>query len=343
MGKAASMNPQPRILVLPRPSLYRRLFCDSTDARLRSLAKVDFNADERELSSVELASRIPDYDVVVTGWGSPRFTDAVLPNAKRLKLVVHSAGSIKFMFDEHALNRGFAISTVAVAMAPAVAEMNLLLVLMCLRGTHDLDRRMKAGEDWKAIKSTGSGTELIGNRVGVIGAGFVGREFIRLLKGLNVEVLVFDPYLPDATATELGVKKAPTLDELLVSSPIVCLHAPATPETRHMIGRRQLGLLRDGAIFINTARSWLTDEEALLAEFKSGRIRGAIDVFDAEPLPADHPFRKLDNVIVTPHVASATRNCHHRQGATSVDEIERFLKGESLRYAVTKQQYSMMA
>ena len=333
----------PRILVLPRPSLYRRLFCDKTDARLRALGNVDFNADERELSSVELAARIADSQIIVTGWGSPKFTDAVLESAGKLKLVVHSAGSIRFMFNEAALDRGFAVSTVAVAMAPAVAEMNLLLVLMCLRGAHDLDRRMKSGEDWKTVKPTGSGTELRGNRVGVIGAGFVGREFIRLLGALNVDVLVYDPYLPDATALEMGVKKSATLDELLTSSPIVCLHAPATPETRHMIGKRELALLRDGAIFINTARSWLTDETALLAEFKSGRIRGALDVFDDEPLPVDHPFRKLDNVIVTPHIASATRDCHHRQGSITVDEIERFVKGDPVKYRVTKQQYTMMA
>jgi phosphoglycerate dehydrogenase-like enzyme len=333
----------PRILVLPRPSLYRRLFCDTTDARLRALGRADINADERELSSVELAARIADYDVVVTGWGSPKFTDAVLENARKLKLVVHSAGSIKFMFNEAALDRGFAISTVAVAMAPAVAEMNLLLVLMSLRGTHQLDRRMKAGEDWKTVKPTGSGTELRGNRVGVIGAGHVGREFIRLLRALNVDVLVYDPYLPDPIASELRVRKSATLDELLTSSHIVCLHAPATPETRHMIGKRELSLLRDGAIFINTARSWLTDEAALLPEFKSGRIRGALDVFDDEPLPADHPFRKLENVIVTPHIASATRDCHHRQGSITVDEIERFVNGEPLKYPVTKRQYAMMA
>src|SRR4029078_13338514 len=199
----------------------------STDAPLRALGRVDFNAEERELSSVELASRIADYDVIITGWGSPRFPDPVLENASKLKLVVHSAGSIKFMFDEHALDRGFAISTVAVAMAPGVAEMTLLLLCMCLRGSHELDRRMKSGEDWKTVKATGSGTELVGNRVGVIGAGFVGRQFIQLLKGLNVEVQVYDPYLSDAAAAEMGVKKAPTLDELLVSSPIVCLHAPA--------------------------------------------------------------------------------------------------------------------
>src|SRR5437763_7693158 len=98
---------QPNILVLPRPSLYRKLFCDNTDARLRALGGVDFNQEERELSSVELAARICDYDVVVTGWGSPKFTAPVLENAKKLKLVVHSAGSIKFMFAEEALDRGF--------------------------------------------------------------------------------------------------------------------------------------------------------------------------------------------------------------------------------------------
>src|SRR5262245_6430073 len=103
---------RPDILVLPKPSLYRDLFAPEIDQRLRALGNADFYGSEREMTSAELAERIGGYDVVVTGWRVPRFTDAVLENAARLKLVVHSAGSIKFMFDESALSRGFAVSSV---------------------------------------------------------------------------------------------------------------------------------------------------------------------------------------------------------------------------------------
>jgi phosphoglycerate dehydrogenase-like enzyme len=313
------------------------------DARLRAIASVDYYDSERDLTSLELAERVGAYDIIVTGWRVPVFTDPVLENATRLKLIAHSAGSIKFMLEPHALDRGFAVSTVAVAMGPAVAEMNLLLILMCLRGIHKLDARMKAGEPWLTVKATGSGEELIGNRVGVIGAGHTGRYLIRLLTAMDVDVRVFDPYLTDDQAVELGVRKARALDELLVGCPIVTLHAPATDETRHMIGKRELALLRDGAIFINTARSWCVDEAAMIAELKTGRIIGAVDVFDEEPLRVDHPFRTLENCIVTPHIAAATTQCRHRQGRFTVEEIERFVRGEPLQYAVTKQQYAMMA
>ncbi|CAN5568307.1 hydroxyacid dehydrogenase [soil metagenome] len=340
MGNAVA---RPSILVLPKPTVYRKLFAPESDQRLRALGNVDYNPDERDLSSIELASRVENYDIVVSGWGSPKFNDAVLEKAHRLKLIAHSAGSIKFMINADALGNGFAVTSVSIAMAPAVAETSLLLIMLCTRGIHKLDARMKRGEDWLTVKATGSGRELAGQRVGVIGAGYVGRRFIKLLTAMDVDVMIYDPYVTDQQARELGVTKSATLDELLSGCPIVSLAAPVTDETRKMIGKRELALLRDGAIFINTARSALVDSEALYAEFKSGRISGALDVFDQEPLPSDHPLRKLENVIVTPHIAAATRDCQLRQGALTVDEVERLVKGEPLKYAVTKQQYAMMA
>src|SRR5436305_14902968 len=100
----------------------------------------------------------------------------------------------------------------------------------------------------------------------------------------------------------MGAKKLETLDDLLTSCRIVSMHAPATPQTHRMIGRREFKLLRDGAIFINTGRSWTIDGEALIEELKTKRIRAAIDVFDEEPLPMDSEYRKLDNAIITPQL-----------------------------------------
>jgi len=140
----------------------------------------------------------------------------------------------------------------------------------------------------------------------------------------------------------LGVRKV-GLAELLTHCPVVSLQAPSTQETYHMIGARELSLLQDGAILINTARSWLVDQEALLAELQSGRIQAALDVFDQEPLPVDHPFRQLDNVFLTPHVAAATFQARQRQGQIVVEEVRRFFSGQPLQYQVTLEKLAIMA
>jgi phosphoglycerate dehydrogenase-like enzyme len=110
-----------------------------------------------------------------------------------------------------------------------------------------------------------------------------------------------------------------------------------------MMGVKEFALLQDGAIFINTARSHLVDQDALLAELRSGRIQAALDVFDEEPLQPNHPFLMLENVIVTPHVAGASRQARLRQGNTVLAEIQRFLAGEPLLYPVTQQMLEIMA
>jgi phosphoglycerate dehydrogenase-like enzyme len=337
---------RPHILVLPPPTLYRKLFSPETDARLRELGTITYNGDERDLTNADLVERIGPADVVITGWRCPAFTDDVLAAAPRLKLIAHSAGSVKFMFPgdaDAALSRGFTVTTAAAAMGASVAEFSLLMTLMLLRPIHQLDAGMHANGDWGALKARGSGEELAAQRVGVIGAGHTGRHYIRLLRGMGVETWVVDPYLTEARAAQMDVERVTSLDELLAGCRVIALHAPATPQTYRMIGKREFGLMKDGACFVNTARSSLVDPEAMLAELRKGRISAALDVFDDEPLPVDSPLRSLPNVILTPHVASHTVNTHFRQGELTVDEVQRFVKGEPLRYAVTPEMLATMA
>jgi phosphoglycerate dehydrogenase-like enzyme len=332
-----------RILVLPKPSLYRQLFSSDSDMALRRLGEVTFNVEERDWESAELAGKIAPYDVVITGWRSPRFTEEVLRSATSLKLIAHSAGSVKFMLSDSALDRGFDVTCVAAAMGQSVAEFGLQLVMMFLRPIHTWDRQMKDGEDWKHVKTLAMGRDLAGQRVGVIGAGHVGRTFIRILRALDVEVWAYDPYLTVGRALEMNVRKVDTLDELMKECRIVALQAPSTPATHKMIGRRELKLMPDGGIFINTARSWCVDEQALLDELKTGRISCGIDVYDEEPLPADSGFRKLDNVILTPHAAAQTYDCRYRQGEWTVAEVRRFVNGEPLKHKITPEIMAIMA
>ena len=124
----------------------------------------------------------------------------------------------------------------------------------------------------------------------------------RLFKAVGADVWAFDPYLSAAQANELGVHKA-ELDEILRTCRIVSDHLPVTEETHHMLGAKQFAMLQDGAVFINTARSWTVDEPALIKELQTGRFWAALDVFDKEPLPLDHPVRKMDNVMISSHIA----------------------------------------
>jgi phosphoglycerate dehydrogenase-like enzyme len=134
-----------------------------------------------------------------------------------------------------------------------------------------------------------------------------------------------------------------SLQELFARCSIVTNHAPSTPETRRMIGTAAFAAMHEGALFVNTARSWSVDPEALLGALRSGRISAALDVFDEEPLPAGSPFRALDNVILTPHIAGATVEARLRQGDLIAAEVRRFCAGQPMRYEVTAQQLEIMA
>jgi phosphoglycerate dehydrogenase-like enzyme len=237
--------------------------------------------------------------------------------------------------------QGIAVTHAASAIAGAVADLSLAYTMLLLRRIHLHNLLLKAG-DWGGARDLDMGRELSGVRVGVVGAGYTGRCFIKLLRALDVEVWVYDPYLGEERAAELGVTRT-GLDELFSECPAVSVQAPATEETHHMIGARQLGLMQDGACFVNTARSWVIDYDALLAELQTGRIQAALDVYDQEPLPEDNPFRDLDNVVMTPHIAGASVQARRRQGQWMVEELQRFFAGEPLRYGVTIDMLETMA
>lgn len=331
-----------RLFVLPPPSLYARLFTPDADLALRGLGDVTFNEHQENLTSAELAAIIGKYNAVMTGWGSPKFTGEVLTAVTDLKLIAHSAGSIKSLLPRPVFEQGIAVTHAAAAMGQSVAEFSLLFIMMGLRRVDEYNRGLKTGEAWTALKGMGFGHDIHGTKVGLIGAGYVGRQMISLLKAVGADVIVADPYLSETDALTMGVQKA-ELNDLLRNCPVVTLHAPPTEETHHMIGATELNLLQDGAVLVNTARAWLVDEAALVRELQTGRIWAALDVFEQEPLPDDHPLFGLDNVVLTPHIASKTYEADGRISQIMIDEIRRFFNGEPLQYQVTGDMLATMA
>ena len=334
---------KPTILVVPSIPLFKKLFSDEADARLRALGTIIRNESETDWTADDLRQRISAADILVTSWRTPRLTDDLLDEARGLKLVAHSAGSVKFMLDERLMERGIAVSTAGAAMIKSVAEMTMLLCMSMLRPLNHLDAGLRAGASWAEMKLAGVGEELGGKTVGVVGAGQIGRRVIRMLRAWDVEVRVFDPLLTPDGAMSLDVTAYASLNEMLAGCDIVTLHAPVLPETRHLIGAEQLAAMRDGAILINTARSVLVDTDALVAQLRKGRLRCATDVYDHEPLPPDDPWRSMPNTLILPHIASSTRQSFERQGDITVSEVERFIRGEPLEYPVTPKSLKIMA
>jgi phosphoglycerate dehydrogenase-like enzyme len=178
--------------------------------------------------------------------------------------------------------------------------------------------------------------------VGVVGASRIGRLVIGMLSAFDIEILVYDPYLTEQEAAQLGVRSA-SLDALCSTSDIITIHAPELPETAKMIGEAQLRAMHAGAVLINTARGALVDTEALTRHCTTGRIDAVLDVTEPEPLPTGHPLLHLPNVVITPHLAGAKGREVSRLGDFAVDEVERFVAGRVLLGEVTAGELARIA
>jgi phosphoglycerate dehydrogenase-like enzyme len=337
-----SSAPQPRILVLTPSPLLDEIMSPHAVRVVEGLGQVEWNRTGRNLTEDEVAERISGCSAVFTSWGPPLFDDELLDAAADLKIIGHAAGSIKGFIPLSVFERGVVVTHAANTIAASVAEWTLGMMLMGLRRVYTVDRKMQAGEAWPIYKEL-EPTGLYGKRVGVIGASHVGRALIRLLQPWNTDILVYDPYLDDEDAAEMGVSRVDALDELMATSDVITNHAPTTEATRGMLNVRLWGLVKDGALFVNTARADAADYDALLAELQSGRFMAALDVFPEEPLADDSPFRALPNVILSPHAAGLTIESKLRLGETVADEFARFFADEPLRHQVTADMLFKMA
>lgn len=321
-----------------RAEMLDQLFDDRLRARLAATAEVDF--DVVLTSFDDLGEALADTEVLFTCWGVRPIDADVLAAAPKLRAVVHSAGSVKGFITSECWDRGIVVSSGAAANAVPVAEYALAMILLAGKRVFDMRRRYAELKTYAGTREVGT----IGNyrrTVGIIGASRVGRRVIDLLRPFDFEVVVADPFLSAAEADELGVRLV-ELDELMRCD-VVSLHAPSVESTRKLIDRRRLGLLPDGATFINTARGAIVDQDALLDELHSGRINAVIDTTVPEPLPADHPFYTLPNVILTPHVAGTIGVEVRRLAEWAIEEVERYAVGEPFARGVTREQWDRIA
>ncbi|MGK5734262.1 hydroxyacid dehydrogenase [Streptomyces sp. URMC 124] len=281
-----------------------------------------------------LGDGLGNVDILVTGWGCPPLTEAVLDGAPRLGIVVHAAGSVKQLATDAVWERGIVVSSAAEANAGPVADFTLAAVGLAAKGALSAAAAY-AGGRWPAFRDR-HGAD--GRTVGVLGASRIGRRVITGLRASTAgyRVLLYDPYVTDEEAARLGAERVHRLADLCGASGIVTIHAPATPETHRMLDAAHLALIPDGGTVINTARGSLVDTEALERECGMGRLNAWLDVTDPEPLKKGHALLRLPNVLVTPHIAGAQGSEGRRLGAYAVEEAGRWARGEPLLGAVER-------
>ena len=310
--------------------------------QLRRIADVIEVDGDAAVVTAHLGDLLASAEACLTGWGTPRLPDEVVERAPRLRLIAHCAGSVKHLVSPATFARGVIVCHAANVIADSVAEYTLLAMLMGLRRLHELSQALTARKLWREPTDTFAARQLGARTVGLVGMGYVGRKVARLVKAFGARILVYDPYLSPDAAESLGVESV-SLEALFQQCDVVSVHLPITPETHHLIGARELGLLPDGAVLINSSRSWAMDQAALLDKLRAGRVWAALDVFDQEPLPADSPFRDLSNVILTPHQAGHTVDSARHLGLAMVEEIDRYFRGEELRYRISPESFAQMA
>ncbi len=315
---------KPRIYVHRIAEWYPLYMDDANRALLASWANVVDDGNRTiPMMPDELVERLRDADGILSlnGFGAGEITAAVLERSPdvRVAAVGHWWHSIHNPAAAAWREAGVTVLDASEPCTDAVVEWVVASALMGVRRLPEFDRRLKAGESW-AEPGRRRAKLFSECTVGLIGVGRIGRAVTPHFRLLGASVIAYDPFLSDADAAALGVRRV-GLDELLRTADVVSLHMAVADATRGMLGAPEFALLREGAVFINSARSALYDTAALVDALRGGRFTAFIDVYDTEPLPLDDPLRALPNVFLTPHIAGDTEGMFRACGTNAIDTL----------------------
>ncbi len=323
-------------MLLSKPN-QKKTLNEKTINLFREQAEIAWNeTDGYEIEN--LKKIIKDADIAVTSWGCPKLTGEILDEAKTLKLILHAAGSVKPFITDDIYERKIRVISSASVLSCGVSETALGFIISASKNFYDLNKKMHAG-----VFETQGVMDLFDITIGIVGFGYAGRHLAELLQGFRVDVIASDPCVDAETMAKIGVRKV-ELDEVFANSDIISVHAPELPSTYHMVNEDSFKIMKDGVILINTARGSLVDEYALAKALLSGKVKTAcLDVYDPEPPLADNPLFKLDNCIMTPHIAGQAANGIQRIGYNCYCQMMHFLAGEPMQGEITKEMLDHIA
>ena len=285
-----------------------------------------------------LVEELADYEIVVITQQRARFPRAVLEGLPKLKLLVCNGRTSNVIDHQARIERGIllcgtaetsgggAVPPAAQPGLPAPSEMAWALIFAVAKRIGIEDRVIRAG-GWQ----TGFPIPLGGKTLGLLGAGRLGGAMVPVAKALGMNVVAWSQNLTEARCAELGITKV-TKDELLSSADVLGVFLVFSERSRNTLRADDLAKMKPGSILVNISRGPLVEENALVEALRSGHLAGAgLDVFDREPLPADHPFRSLDNVVVTPHIGYVTEQLFRTSWQRMAEDAAAYLAGSPIR------------
>jgi lactate dehydrogenase-like 2-hydroxyacid dehydrogenase len=320
------MSGRPVVVVTRRlPAAVEGELARDFDARL--------NQDDRPLGPEGLMEALRSADAVLCTV-TDRFTPEVLAaEPRRAALLANFGVGFNHIDVGAAKARGLAVSNTPDVLTDATADLAMTLLLMISRRAGEGERHLRAGQ-WTGWRPTHMlGTQVAGKTLGLVGMGRIARAVAqRAHHGFGMRVIFHDPYPPSAElAASLGAEPRERLEDVLAEADFVSLHCPATPETRHLMNRERLALMRPGAYLVNTARGDVVDEAALAEVLQARRIAGAgLDVFEREPQVTE-ALLALENVVLLPHLGSATTETRVAMGMRALENLRLFFAGQPLR------------
>ena len=303
--------------------MFRVLVTDDVDAEgvevLQTVA--DFQVDVvPTLKADALLERIGEYDAIV-GRSATKISEQLLERGTKLKVVGRAGVGVDNVAMDRATQLGIAVINAPAGNTIAVTELFFGAVIGLLRHIPPIAQSMREGR-WDRSRLMGS--ELKGRTLGIVGLGRIGSEGAKRATAFGMEVAGYDPYISDERFVSLRVKRHHKLDELLSGADVVTIHTPLNDETKGMVGAHEIARLKKGAVLVNMARGGIVDDAALAAALREGRLAAAgLDVFEGEPRV--HPdLLALDNVLLSPHIASATTDTRRAMTAVAVDNVLAF-------------------
>jgi lactate dehydrogenase-like 2-hydroxyacid dehydrogenase len=320
------VSPRPVVVVTRRlPEPVHQALTREFDARL--------NPDDQPLSADGLRQALGSADALLTTVTDKVTADVLAAEPRRAGLVANFGVGFNNIDVEAAKARGIAVSNTPDVLTDATADLAMTLLLMVARRAGEGERHLRGGQ-WTGWRPTHMmGTQVAGKTLGLVGMGRIARAVAhRAHHGFGMRILFHDPFPPPPDlARALGAEPKQTVEDVLREADFVSLHCPATPETRHLINRERLALMRPEAFLVNTARGDVVDEAALVEALTAKRIAGAgLDVYEREP-QVTQALTAMDNVVLLPHLGSATTETRVAMGMRAFENLQLFFSGKPLR------------
>ena len=295
---------------------------------LRKYCDVAYRDEVPPPTREELLEAVRDVDALYCTLNE-KIDREVLDSAERLKVIGTMSVGVDHIDVDYATSKGVYVVHTPGVLTETVADHTWALILAVARRIIEADSYVRKGE-WKIpwAPTMMLGYDVYGKTLGIIGLGRIGAAVARRAKGFNMRVLYYDIVRRPEFEKELGVEYA-TLERVLKESDVVSIHTPLTPQTRKMIGEKELRLMKKTAILVNTARGPIVDQAALVRALREGWIAGAgLDVFEEEPISQDNPLLELKNVVLTPHIGSASHETRSKMAEIAASGIVKVLRGE---------------